>query len=37
MFSTVMSLWRVAIDLPRPILLPQDNGAQVQWIAQEKL
>jgi hypothetical protein len=37
MFSTVMSLWRVAIDLPRPILIPQDNGAQVQWIAQEKL
>lgn len=37
MFSIVMSLWRVAIDLPRPMLIPNDNGAQVQWVGQEKL
>jgi hypothetical protein len=37
MFSIVMSLWRVAVDLPRPMLLVQENGWQVQWMAQEKL
>lgn len=37
MFSIVMSLWRVAIDLPRPVLLIQENGYQVQWTNEEKL
>ncbi|HEX3103055.1 MAG TPA: putative metal-binding protein [Terriglobales bacterium] len=37
MFSIVMSLWRVAIDLPRPVLIIQENGAQVQWAGEEKL
>ncbi len=37
MFSIVMSLWRVAIDIVRPILMIQENGAQVQWAGEEKL
>ncbi len=37
MFSIVMSLWRVAIDLVRPMLIIQENGAQVQWTGEEKL
>jgi hypothetical protein len=37
MFSILMSLWRVAIDLVHPILLIQENGVQVQWTAEEKL
>lgn len=37
MFSVVMSLWRAAIDLPRPILIIQENGGQVQWTGEEKL
>ena len=37
MFSIVMSLWRVALDVVRPMLLIQENGAQVQWTAEEKL
>lgn len=37
MFSIVMSLWRVAIDLPRPVLIIQENGGQVQWTGEEKL
>ncbi|HKW76642.1 MAG TPA: putative metal-binding protein [Terriglobales bacterium] len=36
LFSIVMSLWRVAIDIPRPMLIVQENGAQVQWMGQEK-
>jgi hypothetical protein len=37
LFSIIMSLWRVAIDIPRPMLIVQENGAQVQWIGEEKL
>jgi hypothetical protein len=37
MFSIVMSLWRAAIDLPRPMLIIQENGGQVQWTGEEKL
>lgn len=37
MFSIVMSLWRVVIDIARPMLIIQENGAQVQWVAEEKL
>lgn len=36
MFSIVMSLWRVAIDLPRPMLVIRENGYQVQWLVEEK-
>ena len=36
-FAIVMSLWRVAIDLPRPMLIIQENGGQVQWAGEEKL
>jgi hypothetical protein len=36
MFSIAMSLWRVAIDLVRPMLIIQENGAQVQWTGEEK-
>jgi hypothetical protein len=36
LFSIVMSVWRVTIDLVRPVLLPQVGGLQVQWQAQEK-
>jgi hypothetical protein len=37
MFSIVMSLWRVAIDLLHPVFMMQEHGAQVQWTAEEKL
>jgi len=38
MFSIAMTLWRVAVDLPRPVLVPQpDGGGQIQWIIEEKL
>src|SRR5258708_6031099 len=37
MFSIVMSLWRVATDIVRPMLVMQESGAQVQWAAEEKL
>lgn len=36
LFSIVMSLWRVSIDIVHPILVPQPNGIQVQWNAEEK-
>ena len=36
-FSIVMSLWRVSIDLPRPVLVIQGNAYQVQWLVEEKL
>ena len=35
-FSIVMSVWRASIDLPRPLLIPQPQGIQVQWQADEK-
>jgi Predicted metal binding domain len=37
MFSIVMALWRVAIDIVHPTLIIQENGAQVQWVGEEKL
>lgn len=37
MFSLVMSLWRVALDLVRAHLMVQQDGIQVQWVAEEKL
>jgi hypothetical protein len=37
MFSIVMSLWRVAMDVTRPLLIIQENSAQVQWAGEEKL
>lgn len=37
MFSMVMSLWRVAIDIVHPTLLIQGNGGQVQWAGEDKL
>jgi len=36
-FSVVLSLWRVSVDLIHPVLFLQENGAQVQWTAEEKL
>jgi len=40
LFSIVMSLWRVSIDLARPRLIVQVNGIQVhvqiQWAAEER-
>src|SRR6266481_1354691 len=36
MFSIIMSLWRVSLDLVRPLLLIQENGVQVQWTGEEK-
>jgi Predicted metal binding domain len=37
LFSIVMSLWRVSIDLIHPQIVLQPNGIQVQWTAQEKV
>ncbi len=36
LFSIVMSLWRVSIDIVRPMLAPHPTGLQVQWNAEEK-
>ncbi len=36
-FSIVMAAWRACIDLPRPVLIPQPQGFQVQWQADEKI
>jgi hypothetical protein len=36
LFSIVMSLWRTAIDLVRPVLVPQANALLVNWVAEEK-
>lgn len=36
LFSIVMSVWRVTLDLVHPLLVPQPNGLQVQWNAEEK-
>lgn len=36
-FSIVLSLWRVSVDLVHPVLFLQENSAQVQWTAEEKL
>lgn len=38
MFAIAMTLWRVALDLPRPVLIIQpDGGGQIQWAVEEKL
>jgi hypothetical protein len=37
LFSIVMSVWRVSIDLVSPRLIPSPNGPQVQWITEEKV
>jgi hypothetical protein len=37
LFSIVMSLWRVTIDLIHPQMFYQPNGLQVNWAAEEKL
>ena len=37
-FSIIMSLWRVSVDLVRPMLVvPQAGALQVQWNAEEKV
>ncbi len=36
LFSIVMSVWRVTVDLSHPVLLPPQNGLQVDWQAEEK-
>lgn len=36
-FSAAMSLWRVGLDLIRPLLAVHPGGLQLQWIQQEKL
>ncbi len=37
LFSIVMSVWRVTIDLIHPVLVPRPDGLQVQWQAEEKV
>lgn len=36
LFSIVMSLWRVSLDLVHPIIIPNKSGFQVQWTAERK-
>jgi hypothetical protein len=36
LFSIVMSLWRVSVDIVRPMLVPHPAGLQVQWVAEGK-
>jgi len=37
LFSIIMSLWRVAVDLVHPQLVVQQNALQVNWAAEEKV
>lgn len=37
LFSIAMSVWRVSVDIVRPVLIPQAGGIQVNWNAEEKL
>lgn len=37
LFPIVLSLWRVAIDIVRPALVPQSGGLQINWDAEAKL
>jgi hypothetical protein len=38
LFSIIMSLWRVSVDLVHPMLvIPQTGAPQVQWNAEEKV
>jgi hypothetical protein len=37
LFSIILSVWRVTIDLVQPTLMPQAGGLQVQWSAEEKM
>jgi hypothetical protein len=36
LFSIIMALWRVTIDLTRPTVVPQPSGIVVQWDAEAK-
>ena len=36
LFTSVMALWRVSIDLVQPMLVPVPNGLQVNWNAEAK-
>ena len=36
MFSIVMSLWRVSLDIPHPQIMPHPNGIQVLFVPEEK-
>jgi hypothetical protein len=36
LFSLVLAIWRVGVDLIRPIVAPGPGGLQIQWVAQEK-
>jgi hypothetical protein len=36
LFSAVMSVWRAAIDIVTPVLVPQPTGIQVNWNAEAK-
>jgi hypothetical protein len=35
-FSIILSIWRVAVDLVRPVLVQQPQGVQIHWVAKEK-
>jgi hypothetical protein len=37
LFSIIMSLWRVALDIVRPQIVVKQTGTQIQWIPEEKL
>jgi hypothetical protein len=36
LFSIIMSMWRVCIDLSHPRMVPTPNGPQVQWFGEGK-
>ena len=36
LFTAVMSLWRVSIDLVQPMLMPHPSGLQINWNAEAK-
>jgi hypothetical protein len=37
LFSAVMALWRVAVDLVHPVVVPAPGSLQVMWKAEERL
>src|SRR5439155_19241848 len=36
MFSIVLAVWRVSIDLVQPVIIPQPNGVGINWNALQK-
>jgi hypothetical protein len=36
LFSIILSVWRVTVDLTSPHVIPHQGGVQITWVGQEK-